>query len=108
MKTIKQEAKTVEEAVRAALEKLGIERENADVKVVEEGSKGLLGFIGTKSAVVEVTEKVDHVKVGLKFLKDLFSKLPLEGNVGVVEEETNEEQVLYNIESKNLGKIGRA
>lgn len=105
MKTIKQEAKTVEEAVRAALEKLGIERENADIKVIEEGSKGLLGFIGTKSAVVEVTEKIDHVKEGLKFLKELISKLPLEGNVGVVEEETNEEQVIYNIESKDLGII---
>ncbi|NLM97288.1 MAG: protein jag [Halanaerobiaceae bacterium] len=105
MKIIKQEGKTVEEAIRAALEKLGIERENADIKVIEEGSKGLLGLIGSKNAVVEVKEKVDHVKVGIEFLKELFLKLPLEANVEVVEEETNEEQIYYNIESKDLGII---
>jgi len=48
MKSIKIEAKNVEKAVKKALNELEIERENAEINVIDEGSKGLLGFIGAK------------------------------------------------------------
>ena len=105
MDVIKQEAKTVEEAIRLALKKLGIDRDDADINIIEEGSKGLLGLIGTKNAVVEVKHKYNPVKIGKEFLENVFNNMPVDASISLVEDETNSEQVLYNINSKDLGII---
>ena len=49
-------AKSIEEAVELALTELGIEKENAEIEVIQEPAKGFLG-IGAKDAVVKVTAK---------------------------------------------------
>lgn len=106
MDSIKQEGRTVEEAVALALEKLGITREEAEVEVIDEGSKGIFGLIGGKNAVVRVKVKVDPVKIGKEFLDNLFANMPLdEVTVEVVSEETDDKQVLYNIKSPDLGIV---
>lgn len=48
------DGETVEEAVEVALEELGVERQDVDVEILEESSKGFLG-IGNKNARVKVT-----------------------------------------------------
>ncbi|MFW6287251.1 MAG: RNA-binding cell elongation regulator Jag/EloR [bacterium] len=105
MEVIKQEAKTVEEAIKLALKKLNIDRDEADINIIDEGSKGLLGLIGTKDAVVEVKPKVNPIKIGMDFLQEIFESMPVEATIELVEDDTNEEQVLYNIISKDLGII---
>ena len=60
-------AKTVEEAVEKALKEFNTTRENVDVYVVEEGSKGIFGF-GAKDAKVRVSfdeEKIENVKISI-------------------------------------------
>lgn len=54
-----QSAKTIEEAIDKGLEELDLTREEVDIEVIEEPSKGFLGFIGSKDAIVKVTENVD-------------------------------------------------
>lgn len=58
-------AKSIEEAIELALAELGVTRENAQIEIIQEPSKGFLG-IGCKDAVVKVTaeceEKPDEVK----------------------------------------------
>ena len=49
-------AKNVELAIEEALKELNASKDNVDIKIVDEGSKGFLG-IGAKDAVVEVTLK---------------------------------------------------
>ena len=49
-------AKSIDEAVELALVELGIEKEKAEIEIVQEPSKGFLG-IGAKEAVVKVTAK---------------------------------------------------
>ena len=49
-------AKSIDEAVELALAELGIEKENAEIEIVQEPSKGFLG-IGAKDAIVKVTAK---------------------------------------------------
>ena len=44
MKTLEKQAKTVEEAVQMALEELELRPEDVEVEVLEEGSRGILGF----------------------------------------------------------------
>ncbi|MFW6377231.1 MAG: RNA-binding cell elongation regulator Jag/EloR [bacterium] len=105
MDEIRQEGKTVEEAIKLALEKLNIERDKADIKVIDEGSKALLGIFGGKDAVVEVKIKIDPVKIGLEFLKDIFANMPVNVEVEILEDKSNQEQVMYNIISPDLGII---
>lgn len=45
---------SIEEAIEAGLKSLGISRDEAEIKVIEEGSKGLFG-IGSKEAAVLIT-----------------------------------------------------
>ena len=52
---------TVEEAVRLALEDLGATEDEIDYEVLEEPSRGFLGF-GSKLALVRVTRKIPTVK----------------------------------------------
>ena len=56
MQSVKMVAKTVEEAVQKALLELGIEEADAEIRVIEEGTKGIFG-LGKKDAVVEVVAK---------------------------------------------------
>lgn len=54
MKRMTQTGTTVEEAVKSALSRLGVDREQVKVDIISEGKKGFLGF-GSKPAEVEVT-----------------------------------------------------
>lgn len=47
---------TTEEAIEKGLQALNISRDQADIRIIEEGKKGFLG-IGKKDAVVQVTKK---------------------------------------------------
>ncbi len=82
-------AKTVDEAIANALSKLNTSRENVDVEIVSEGSKGLFG-LGSKDAKVIVTirpvEKAvsskssttsDAVSLAKLFVEELISKMKL-------------------------------
>jgi spoIIIJ-associated protein len=55
MKSVECVGRTVEEAVDAALKQLGISRERADVIILDEGSRGILG-LGAKMARVRAKE----------------------------------------------------
>lgn len=66
----------MEEAIAMALEKLGLKEDEVDIKVIDEGSKGLLGLIGARDAVVEVRVKVNPAKTGRSFWRVFFRKWP--------------------------------
>lgn len=54
MKPVEAIGKTVEEAVRSALSDLGLARDEAEVEILDEGSKGLFGLVGRRHARVIV------------------------------------------------------
>lgn len=53
-KSIEVEDKTVEEAVKKALQQLNVPRENVEIKVLVEESRGLFGMGGAKPAKIRV------------------------------------------------------
>lgn len=53
MDAIQKTGKTVDEAVNAALAELKISKEDAEIEIIEEGSRGFLGVFGAKDAVVK-------------------------------------------------------
>lgn len=86
-KSIVKEAKNSEEAIRLACEELGIDREDAEIEIISEGNKGLLGFIGNKNAVVKVTKKAGIEEIVQNFLSPIFEKMEIEANIDITQEE---------------------
>ena len=60
--------KTVDEAVNEALKELKLSRDQVNIEILQEASKGFLGF-GSKDAAVKVSEKEDTKDI----LKEIFS-----------------------------------
>ena len=101
MKTVEKQAKTVEEAIELALKELGIDKEDAEIEVLEEGSKGILGFL-SKAAKVRVTKKENLKKKAINFLEGLLSHFDADPKITVVEDE---EQLKINLEGKRVGVL---
>jgi spoIIIJ-associated protein len=74
------EGKTVDDAVEKGLERLGITREEADIEVLDEGSKGVLNFIGAKQAKVVVRRKDDTEGTAAK-IEELLTNVLTHMNV---------------------------
>ena len=61
-KGVEVEAGTVEDAIKKALEQLGVSRDQVKIKVVCEEKKGLFGMEGEKPAKIRVTLKKNKNK----------------------------------------------
>ncbi len=57
MKSIEVEGRTSQEAIKIALNKLGVSRNQVKVEILSEEDKGLFGMKGAKPARVKVTLK---------------------------------------------------
>ncbi len=55
MRSIQSSAKTMEEAVTQGLEKLGVSLGDVTIDILDEGSKGFLGLLGSKPVMVKLT-----------------------------------------------------
>lgn len=86
MKTIEITGKTVEEALKKALDQLKLTRDKVDVEIIDEGSKGLFNLIGTKPAKIKVTKKVECLDSAEQFLKDVLKSMNIEANIDIKEE----------------------
>jgi len=54
MKPVEAVGKTVEEAVQSALSDLGLTKDETEIEILDEGSKGLFGLVGRRHARVIV------------------------------------------------------
>jgi len=93
MEEVERSAASVEEALEEALEELGISEQEAQVEIVQEPQKGLLG-IGSKEAVVRVRRRTvlgqateEQLKIATDFLTGLMEHLGMKAEV---EEQTHE------------------
>ncbi|MBD5106059.1 MAG: protein jag [Lachnospiraceae bacterium] len=72
-------AKTVNDAITEACQKLSVTSDKLEYEVIEEGSLGFLG-IGSKAAVIKARIKKEEITVDEKakeFLNDLFAAMKL-------------------------------
>ena len=73
-KSLTKSAKTVDEAVRLALDEIGKKRSEVTIDVLDEGSGGFLGLIGGKDAVVKISYDEDMGRV----LEDLKNEIEVD------------------------------
>lgn len=101
MRQLQVEAKTVEEAIDEALKRLGLQRDDVEVEVIEGGSRGILGFM-SKMAKVNVKEKMNPLKKTEEFIKGLVNKLGVDPSISINEDS---EGIKVQIEGKNVGVL---
>lgn len=56
-RSIEVKARTTQEAIQISLKKLGVRRDQVEIKVLSEGEKGLFGMEGASQPKVRVTVK---------------------------------------------------
>ncbi len=105
MKIVEKIGKTVEEAVEMALKELDATRDEVDVEVLEEPSKGILGLIKVKPARVKIILKENPLNRASGLLKDIFQNMDLDVKINISEKEKT---MFINLEGPELGiLIGR-
>lgn len=85
-KTVEKSAKTVQDALKLALQELNLSESEVEYEVIEEGSKGIFG-IGAKDAVIKVTPKIDFEARAYNFLTDVFVGMGLRVDIDITFEE---------------------
>jgi len=97
---VEKNGKTVDDAVESALAELNVSRNEVEIDIIEEPSKGLFGFIGVKPARVRVKVKETVARQAREFLGKIMKIMKLDVNINLVEKE---EKVLININGPDLG-----
>lgn len=116
MKNVTIERATVDEAVKAALEELKAEREEVEIEVISEPSKGLFGLIGSKNAKVKVTITNGPEERTKKFFDVLLKKMDIEADyevgfsdnvlkVDIVKINEDDKGIIIGKRGKNLDEI---
>ncbi|MEI7883745.1 MAG: RNA-binding cell elongation regulator Jag/EloR [Clostridia bacterium] len=110
MKSIEMTGKTAEEAIQAALIKLGIAREQAIIEMIDEGSKGFLG-LGMRVARVLVTAETSSNRLNdverqiTAFLYSIMEEMQIPVEISIA---MKEETMHVSFSGESLGiLIGR-
>jgi spoIIIJ-associated protein len=107
MKKVVTTGKTVEEAVRVALQKLGVPRERVHLRVLTQPSRGFFGLIGARDAQVEVEVIPDPIEDTKKFLQDVLRTMNL-SEIQVEHRIEDEKNHSFHLRGPNIGiVIGR-
>ncbi|MDU2491547.1 MAG: RNA-binding cell elongation regulator Jag/EloR [Clostridium celatum] len=102
MKTIEITGKTVEEALKHALDELKLTKDKVDVEVIDEGSKGLFNLIGTKPAKVRVTAKPDSLDDAKTFLVNVLNSMNINADIDIKEEN---DIININLKGHKMGLV---
>ncbi len=82
MKFVEKSGKSVEEALRLALIELDASREQVEIEVLDEGSKGFLG-IGAKETRIRVSKKNSVTDVAHTFLSSLLKEMNIPAEIEI-------------------------
>lgn len=119
-RVVEKTGKNVNEAVTAALQELNVPESKVKVEILEEGSKGLFGIIGSKYAKVRVSyvEEVEQIEEdevydeaegelsvlekGEAFINDILEKMGVEAQVTASQKDFG---IAYDISSEDMAII---
>jgi spoIIIJ-associated protein len=93
MRSIEQAGRNVEEAVQAALKALGVTREQADIEVLAEETRGLLGILGHTEAKVRVTAKPGVADKALEVLSQILQHMGIDATPEITSDDAEAVQI---------------
>lgn len=105
MQVVEKTAKTVDDAVDQAIAELGISRDEIDIEVIDQPTRGFLGLLGAKPARVKVMVKDTPARKVRTIMSDILNTMDLNAKMNIAEKDNT---VIINLEGENLGiLIGR-
>ncbi|MHB8842144.1 MAG: RNA-binding cell elongation regulator Jag/EloR [Candidatus Aquicultor sp.] len=99
---VEKEGGTVEEAIKEALEELGVDRADAKVEILEEESKGFFGRLGAGKARVRVSVIDRGVQKTEALIKEIMEYLGVDGDIAVHE---TDDAIKIDITGGELGLL---
>ncbi|NMA68352.1 MAG: protein jag [Desulfitobacterium sp.] len=90
MRVAEKTGKTVEEAINACLDELGVEREKAKIEILEEPTKrGIFGIFGTTPAKVRVSYEVCPGELACDFLEKICNAMGVKAEISYTRKGSN-------------------
>lgn len=106
-KILQIKSKNQEDAIKQALDKLNVSESDLKIEVLEQPTKGFLGFIGSKEGTYRFTVKKTEIEIAKDFVENIIKNSKIEAIVKVKQEN---KIIKVNIESKDaaylIGKRG--
>ncbi|NLY37195.1 MAG: protein jag [Tissierellia bacterium] len=102
MRVVEKNGRTVDEAIELALIEMDLTREDVEVEILENDSKGFLGLFGTKEAKIRVTEKENIHHLAKEFLEETLEKMNIYAKVDV---DHNEDGLFATISGDNMSLV---
>ena len=103
MNYVIKESKTVESALKEALDELEAVKDEVEVEILEEPSKGFLGLIGVKDAKIKVTLKHNPTKIATEFVEVLLENMEVDATFEVIEKGNVLDVKIENVDPKRKG-----
>lgn len=103
--SIEKTGKTVQEAISAALSELNLSEEYVDIEIIDEGTKGIFGLIGTKVARIKATvkeEENNRCDIASDFLYTILNNMEVEADISISEDD---ESIVVDINGDDIGII---
>lgn len=102
MKQVTATGQTVDEAVESALAQLNTTKDRVEIKIIDEGKKGLFGIFGSKPAVVKATIKFDPIEEARKFLENVVASMNVSAKIDV---QVNGKNVKFDLSGEKLAVL---
>ncbi|WP_058486396.1 RNA-binding cell elongation regulator Jag/EloR [Defluviitalea phaphyphila] len=102
MDFVEKTGKTVDDAITEGLIELGLTRDKVEIEILDKGSKGFLGLVGSKMARVRLKRKITPVEIAINFLENIFDKMMLKVEIEVKKMD-EDNQYMFNLKGEDMG-----
>lgn len=85
-RSLELKSKTKEEAINKALQQLNVKLEDLEVEIIENPTKGFLGFIGSKDGTYKFTVIERETDIAKKFIENILKNANITAKVNVTQE----------------------
>ena len=102
MDKITKSGKTVADALQEALKELHASKDEVEITVIDEGTRGFLGMFGAKDAVIQVVKKFNPEKIAVTFLQEMFQAMRIEVSI---ETQLKDKQLSIELSGEEMGVL---
>ena len=103
IKTLEASGKTIDEAIKNALDKLGVDRDDVSVEVIKQPKSGFLG-IGRQDAVVKIEYTSSPTERAKEFAEGLLKKFGTPCTISVKEDLAGK-NIIMELSGDNLNAV---
>ena len=105
MKSVIEVGKTVDEAIEKALIELDANRDDVEIEIIEEPSKGFFGLIGVKDAKIKATLIFNPIEIADNFITKMLTSMDIKAVNVITKEKENLNIDITDISSTDMGII---